>query len=449
MFKSVKISKVVFSMALIVIILGVGSLHAYAKDYAYSIGTDYDGGIEWWWEDGVNTSQSAKDAATDFGLAGYTSYYNIKPTYTYLTGDSPAGKPRMESRILFFAGHANNELMVWNYHNKNGDYKCGVYYEDGFISEDTNYKYVGLNDYDLIPTRLVVFAGCSTGSGSSNLLRQAVKRGATAAVGFKEKVGTSSATKWRGHFTDALGSGHSVSSAISIADSFDYDDDSVLSSTYIGNGTLVIKLSTSNSLLSTESTSLDNSEVLVKLPASNNNNEELEELEELPVSDDIKFDFKDKDYTDIVNYISKVSDNFNKEDYIVKVIDKNNNDGLITFKYAIDGIETNFKYTAIIEDNKLTTIYLNGTISQSQIDNLKTSLRISERLNSTITNELKEKAIANDIKEVVDLENHNYNVINQVIKEKIDIDKKEKYNVVITHYEDKSTGTYFATEQIF
>jgi hypothetical protein len=46
-------------------------------DYAYSFGTNYDSG---WFDDDIDTSQAAIDAATDFGIAGYSSHYNIKPT---------------------------------------------------------------------------------------------------------------------------------------------------------------------------------------------------------------------------------------------------------------------------------------------------------------------------------------------------------------------------------
>ncbi|MFS1518657.1 hypothetical protein V1503_19665 [Bacillus sp. SCS-151] len=399
---------------------------ASAADYAYSVGTDYADGS--WWESGVDTSQSAMDAATDFALAGYSSYYNIKPTVAYFQGDAPDGNPRMESDILFFAGHANNELMTWNYDNKGGDYKVGVYYTNGFVSSTTDYTYVGLNDYNLNGTKLMVFAGCETASGSTNLLTKATDNGADSAVGFVDKVATASATKWRGKFTDAIGLGKSISQAITYADSFSYDDDRVLTSTYEGSGSLIVKQS---NFYKSQEDFLNKSLVSKESKETPVIGEKIKEKQkELPVNKDIKFDFQNEDYTEIVNYISSIEDMFNLGDYTTKIKEKEDGNGSITFNYTIDSIETNVKYTAVIEDNLLTTIYLNGKLPKKE-EKPSTKKVSADQLTQLLDN------VPTD---------EDYRVVNQFIKEKIDLESNQQYIVAITDYEHIPSGTFVSGE---
>lgn len=79
-----------------------------ADSYAYSIGTDYGGLF------GVDTSNDAENASTVFALAGYKSYYSIKPTVSYMRGENPAGGRRIGSDILFYSGHGNNQCVSFN-----------------------------------------------------------------------------------------------------------------------------------------------------------------------------------------------------------------------------------------------------------------------------------------------------------------------------------------------
>lgn len=45
-----------------------------------------------------------------------------------MRGQFKDGTWRMKSEVQFYSGHANNECIAFNYRNKGGDYKTGVYW---------------------------------------------------------------------------------------------------------------------------------------------------------------------------------------------------------------------------------------------------------------------------------------------------------------------------------
>lgn len=141
--------------AFICVSLLTNSITAMAANHAFSVGTN-EGSTS------IDTSDSAKYAANCFATAGYSSNYSVQPTYSTLTGAFTDGVNRMQSQILFFAGHANYTNINWNY-LLNGKNKCGVWIYSNGTSSKTGYQYAGLKSYDLSNTKIAMFFGCKTG----------------------------------------------------------------------------------------------------------------------------------------------------------------------------------------------------------------------------------------------------------------------------------------------
>lgn len=108
---------------MLLLALNVVTAYASGGNYAYSIGTNYDGGL---FDSDIDTSGDATYAATAFSLTGYSSYYNIQPTVSYMIGDNPLGNARLENNIIFLSGHGNKDHMSFNYKKKDGNHATGV-----------------------------------------------------------------------------------------------------------------------------------------------------------------------------------------------------------------------------------------------------------------------------------------------------------------------------------
>lgn len=152
--------KKIFNCFLMIAILSVSICntitYAKAESYTYSIGTNYGG---------IDTSEDATYSATVFSMAGYKSYYSTAPTVSYMLGNSPSGKPRLESNIIFLSGHGNHNHMHFNYLQSGGNYATGIIQGNHRVSETSGYEYAGINDYNMNNVELAILAGCQTASG--------------------------------------------------------------------------------------------------------------------------------------------------------------------------------------------------------------------------------------------------------------------------------------------
>lgn len=412
-----------FYVIALMLMMSVTSVSAHASSYSYSIGTNYG--------DGVDTSSSAKNAATNFTIAGYTSYYNIKPTISYLEGNNADGQKRLESDIVFLAGHANYDSMAWNYLGNGGNYNCGVYYKQSFQSSSSDTQYVGINDLDLSDTELITFAGCKTANNSTNLLTKAVAAGADVAVGFEDSIGTTSATEWRGHYVSGLALGKSVSQAISYADNnFSYDDDSVKTSTYEGTGSTVIKISSKSSIQSNtkydiktfidaESELADGSLVLDIKPAPTHE-----------IKDKISVNVKLGKYDKLSEYIvNNINSNFNIDSYETNVYVDDNGIGTITFTLLIGDFKTDVQYNVAVKKDIATAITTLGdhSILSSKDDSIFSNKIFSNQ--SIDVNTVKQLAI--DASEL----GSKCKVSEQKVSKKFDTETKEGYYFVLTEFE--------------
>lgn len=321
---------------------------------AFSVGTNYDYA--------VNTSKDAKKACDSYALAGYNSYYSTQPTVDIIKGTFKNGIKRMQSDILFFSGHGNNECMAFNYLEQGGKYKTGVYYKGDYNSSN-GYQYVGINN-NMTHVKLVTYAGCETASDNyNNITYLSASKGAKCAVGWTTTVAAGSHSNWLERYNDKLASGESVNSAISYANSFTYLDNNVKNAKISGNSNLTIKSS--------------------KARLSNNSTEELKYI---PLSENINVINEGKiNATIITNIIKDYNNKFNKENIkteIHQITDKN--DFTIDFIEMYNGIETNSTYTAIINDGILKNIVDNHYDNFSNSDklvNAKTSMLSRNSIN--------------------------------------------------------------------
>lgn len=161
--------KKIFNCFLMIAILSVSICntitYAKAESYTYSIGTNYGG---------IDTSDDATYSATVFSMAGYKSYYSTAPTVSYMLGNSPSGKPRLESNIIFLSGHGNHDHMHFNYLQSGGNYATGIIQGNHRVSETLGYEYAGINDYNMNNVELAILAGCQTASGNDNITNDVV-----------------------------------------------------------------------------------------------------------------------------------------------------------------------------------------------------------------------------------------------------------------------------------
>ncbi|SHK60910.1 hypothetical protein [Paramaledivibacter caminithermalis] len=421
-------------ICLIVSLILMSSSVVFAADqYAYSIGTNYDSGI---FDSDIDTSQDAIDAATDFGIAGYISYYNIKPIYQYLRGDNPnTNDPRMESEILFFSGHGNYQCVSFNY-KKKGDYKTGIYYGKDYDNSSTGYKYAGIKSYHMSKVDLATFAACKTADGSDNITKRVVSEGADTAVGWKKSVGATSHTKWLGRYTNELARGKIVQEAVDYANSFSYTDNNVKSVIIEGNKNLKIKLSDiSFSKINVQNDSVGKDEVYLK----NINKKEINKIKHKTynVKQNLEFNVKKANCNSIIDYIKdEIDSEFDIDDYNIYLTNTNKNRAVIDFIYKIGGFETNNSYTVLIKNSKAKKIFHN-TIENEVKSEIKNNIM------NIKTNNLNAKAVEQKI------EDNDYTIEEQESKYYYDLQTNKVYMIILTTLKHKPTKTFVKSEYFY
>ena len=313
-----------------------------AGTMAFSVGTDY-GTFE------ADTSGMATTACDLYAIAGYNSYYTTSPTVSVMKGSFQNGIKRMQSDVLFFAGHGSNAVMSFNYNgSSDSNYKVGIHYTTD--TTNSGYTYVGLSG-NMGTVKLVTFAGCSTASGTDNLPSRAVSYGADAAVGWTETINASSIENWAERYNDKLATGSTVSEAIAYANSFVYLDSSVKKSKIYGSGNLVIKRVTyslvQNDDIETNRTIVNNSPIVSK-------NDEI----------DIKV---------IIGEVQKHHSDFTPSKYKTNVYEFYDGCYTVDFVRMVGNVETDSCYTVSIIDNKITDIVDNTKEIDEELINAKAS----------------------------------------------------------------------------
>ncbi|MCL2047375.1 MAG: fibronectin type III domain-containing protein [Defluviitaleaceae bacterium] len=413
-----------------------------AVEYAYSFGTDYRGdrtflGIVIGDDGDIDTSEAAINASVNFGLAGYSSYYNVMPTVDYMRGDNPAGVRRVQSSILFFDGHGNATCVSFNYKKNGGDYKTGVYYGVDEFSSPTGYQYVGVMSQRLDAVKLITFAACQTagddGNGE-NLLTRAISQGATTVVGFKNSSSTVAFTQWLRRYTNYLAIGRTVREAVDYANGFTYGDPTIKNNEIMGDETLRILLSSPTVNISALNDSI-----------SSDATQEIYYI----YGNDINFDFNNPSYSEISLYIAEnIDTNFTLNNFTIYLSNSTGQNGTIDFLYTINGFETSIGYVAQVENGAIARIIANGDIvdygdivssNTSGFENLPL---ITSDMYINAKEEALEEFYMNNLDEI-------YEIKSQRTRAVLDIQTNKIYILVLSEFNEVGPNTAFVTEYMY
>ena len=370
-----KTRKVISLILTLVMTFGIFSVYALTAEarattyYAYSIGVNH-GTVH----SGLtgNFVPNVEYAHTCYGMInGISSYFNDKPTVSYMKGNNPAGVRRIASRVVWLNGHANHTTILFNHNNNGGSYDTGVYY-----GSDTS-KYVGIQSTNMSGVDLISFVGCETAKEKTNLASYAYAKGATTAVGFTGKIVSRSTDGqgWCRKFNDALALGHTVSSAITYATSF-YPNANLPNYIKVYGSTNNRIASSGNVASITALNYIAGTKVInVNATYKNIGNIHNESLKSYAAN-----------FSSILNNIRTYDSNFDINDYKVSanMYSDDGNSGIVIFTYKIGDILTNKAYVATIENGVVTDVICNNVVVKSNSANLSRNKSTASLENSLL-----------------------------------------------------------------
>ena len=350
---------------------------------------------------GLTTSvQQITDTANNWALCGYTSFYNTDITYSYLSSSNV-----LNSDILYFSGPGGqNTVQLEN----------NLYLISGSNNGTTT---VGLSNYTLSNTKLVVFNAGYTASGTTNICTKARNRGADAAIGWVGALSSSDSTLWQSRFQSYLVSGHKVHKSMDHADSFsDYNNNTNIKNHLVyGNWIQYISLYT-NVIESSLSDTIEDDRTVH--------------------TDTIECQYDDIDYTAINKAISTYDADFDPTEYESTVTSTSEDDTSFVIDYTrkIDGYSTKSGYTFIFHDNQADTFYDN-TIKSDRLVNHTVPIEDAE--------EYRSDALQSANVELAAIDGNNRMTSQEAVLYS-DIEADKCYYKVFTEYQDIDDGCYGA-----
>lgn len=383
---------IVTALALVISIATTINVSAYSN-YAYSMGGEFFSGND------------VIQAADYWALCGYNSFYNINPTYSYVSTSNI-----LNSDILYFSAHGNQHLIKL---------KNNIYVTDGHNNASADK--VGIMDYSLTNTKLVVYDACGTAAGTSNLCTQTRSSGADAVIGWRVSILSNDARKWQTRFQDYCALGYKVHLAMDYADSFnDYSDNTTIKNHLIyGNWTQVIKKTSLSSINNLSEETLQNDSKM------------LSRIHDIPEIYS-KYEYIQTD--SIEKSIKSIYKNFDKKNYKMTVIStsENNNNFVVDYNLMNGEFITNKGFTIIFRDNVASTIY-NNFIDE------KVEKKCSANLNAIDYQRYVNIALDKATSEAKALNEKNI-VTSQTWKPYYDIDNDRYYILVSTIYDCENSG---------
>lgn len=312
--------------------------------------------------DDIDTTEDADNAHSAYSSMNLSYTKKITaPTISNVQGAHANGIKYLNSGIVFMSGHGNSSLMSFK---KSGS---DIFY----ITNSTvnNNNSIGIGNYINSSNALIIFGGCQTASGTSNISSYAVSKGARTSIGWTDSINSGSHTNWLKRFNNKIkDKTTTVSEAKKSADGHIYVDSRVKTGKIYGNGNYNpwYFMNAGNKSLSIESLGqncFENNSYSAYTINTNSKNDILEES---------------KRYI-----ILNIDNNFNEKDFKLEV----NGDSTKYYDYIlyIDNVRTNYGYTIAEEPNGTTIIYDN--MKNKTIDNLEKSISIlkSKSLQNSIT----------------------------------------------------------------
>ncbi len=149
---------------------------------------------------GCNTQPDLTSPTNSFeNIFDCKQYLNSSPLYALSLDDR--GFTRINSDIFFFTGHG--------YGKNSGDAGCGVVFENGDLTTNTNLK--------MTQTKVAVWAACCSANSNNqhnkSIAEHSVDCGAKSAVGFTNEIGFSSSRIFTNRFFSKLATGATVKSS--------------------------------------------------------------------------------------------------------------------------------------------------------------------------------------------------------------------------------------------
>lgn len=333
----------------------VGSTESVAasssETYTYSIGGVNSAGDDF--------TPNVDYSSTVFALMGSVNhaYKNTTPTYSYLSGNNPGNYKRLGSKIVLLTGHANGSLIELD----NGSTKVGVHTGDSYTA-NSGRKYVGLNSISMSNTDLIMFFGCSTATGDTNLCSESVSRGAKSAVGTTQSVVSRSGegATWVQRFIDGLYNGKNIIQAGAYANNFVSSTCSMRTGwTYKGSGYTVVNPKSRERMSEVQDiderfaldASIVDEDVQIQFGIFNDN---------VIAENALNFE---EGLVEVVSYLRGIDDSFDLSNYKISMRSFSDNEGIITLDYYIgSNISTTKGFTFIYCDGMLTSLTYNSQL---------------------------------------------------------------------------------------
>ena len=322
----------------------------------------------------IDTAQDAFDVAWNLAYAGYVPQLvlsKIDDEEITLNSDTVTFD-RLNSGVVYLASHGTNDGKQAIWVNNNTDLNYRLVNNVSYVSG----RGLDVSDGNYSNTKLAIIGACYCGltGGVAQAFQQ---QGADCAVGWTVTVDNGTIAAYMRHLTTHLAAGMTVSEAIKEANvtvlddlpDKDYDTSFRNYKTYGSgvhnsikiNSSTAANLAVLNSIgeeyginaISEDKDGLYNPETYQR-PTDSFINVESENIE-----------YRNSDDTEIVSYIKEyVDSNFNKELFEkteIETIPGDDSDMIITYRYKVGDVVSDFGYNINIEDYKMIGYKETGT----------------------------------------------------------------------------------------
>lgn len=359
---------------------------------SFSLGGVYNDGL-----DTTVDSNYAHNAYSTMGLS-YTKKLN-NTTKSAVMGSHGNNTSYLNSGIVFMSGHGNSSLISFM---NNGTNK--------FYIDNTNVSigsYIGIGNYVSSLNALIVFAGCETAKGSSNISSYVVNQGAKSSIGWTTSINSGSHTNWLKRFNDKIkDKSTTVSAAKSSADGHIYLDSRVKNGKIYGYGNYNPWYFMNGGSYSSSKSEINKYKYIYLL--SDN---------EYIVSENRNIETLDEAATKFIN--EELNKDFDKKDYRLEI---NGND-TIYYDYVlyVNDIRTSLGYTVSLVDGNIIKVYDNMQGKSTKkiteiVNNNKIDNDVIKKLSSKIESKVNEKYKGQKVKEYLltpyyDVEKDTFSII--------------------------------------
>lgn len=296
--------------------------------------------------------------------------------------DKYQGKLLAEGNVLLLAGIGSRTNIYFNYRG------LGNRYATGLTTGPSGRRMAGSVDCDMFgvddnywgETVLAIFCGCETASGGPGSLTHSVHRaGADVSIGWREVIRDSDADKWVKSFGRHLSDNERIKDAMDLAIINNrFEDPSAIKS--------VLSYTINSSNLSLRLGDYVNGRSTLSVESEMN--------DDTCIQDNITYSFRNKDLSEIFDYIRDNYDSqFNQDRFeITEITEAMDDDGNvvcggITLDYKIGDFVTEDNYFISVIDDKVDKIYINGNPYCNRNDVLSIDVNPSDE-------ELKEMALS-------------------------------------------------------